>query len=123
MTVESDDLGETPVRIPGTRPAMKFGMPVYVWAFMIVLPTEMFVIHKPWAALYLTLSVGVTCWIAFKYDHNILRIEAAYWRTRGRDVLRFRRGGRSSVSAFPVKPWPAYRGIPASGMRADSAGV
>ncbi len=116
-------LEETPVRIAGTRPAIKFGLPIYMWSVLMVLGTELFVIHKPWAALYVTLSVGLVSWIAFKHDHNIARVEAAYWRTRGCDIQRFRRHGRSSVSALPVKPGVTYRGIPEAGWRADHAGV
>jgi type IV secretory pathway VirB3-like protein len=116
-------LDETPVRIAGTRPAIKFGLPIYMWSGLLVLATELAAAHKLWAALYVTLSVGLAAWLAFKTDHNIARVEAAYWKTRGCDVQRLWRGGRSSVSALPIKPGWTYRGIPESGWRANDAGV
>lgn len=123
MAGQDSDLDETPVRIAGTRPAMRFGLPIFMWAVLMVLGTELFVIHKPWAAFYVTLSVGFLSWIAFRHDHNIARVELAYWRTRGSDMRRFLSSGRSSVSAMPIKPGRMYRGVPAEGWRPDSAGI
>ena len=117
------ELDETPVRIAGTRPAIKFGLPIYVWSGLLVLATELAGTQHLWAALYVTLSVGLVSWLAFKTDHNIARVEAGYWRTRGRDAQRFWRGGRSSVATLPVKPGWTYRGIPETGWRANDAGV
>jgi hypothetical protein len=87
-----------------------------MWSGLLMLATELAATQRYWTALYVTPSVGIVSWIAFKHDHNIARVEWAYWRTRGRDVQRFRRGGRSSVAALPVKPGWTYRGVPDAGL-------
>ena len=122
VAAEQDD-GETPVRLPGTKPAMRFGIPISTWSVIICAPTE-FLIFQAWElAIYVTAFLMMASWLLYRYDHNVMRIVRAWWKNRARDQRRFRRRGMSCVPALPVRPFRAYRGVPYSGMGADHAGV
>ena len=119
---ETQEGYETPLRIAGTRPAMKFGVPIWGWSACITVPTMFAAIQLLWTGAIVGLTLATAFWLLFKFDHNILRVEAAYWRTRGRDWRRFAGRRLSSVSALPVRLERSYRGVPASGMVVNDAG-
>lgn len=98
------------VNVPETRPALwAGGVPLEIATVLIIATTELLVI-KWWYALVM---VAIwPCVIMFvRHDYNIARV---YWTDIKTSVMALDSSvwGGSSVSAFPVKPYQHFRGIP-----------
>lgn len=108
---QDEDLGETPLHLAGTRPAMVpiIGVPWLSMVILVGVTAELAVLY--WRLALIAVPLWPVALFIFRKDHNALRILAAWLSTAGLDFRAHWFGG-TSIEVFPTIYSGKFRGIP-----------